>query len=139
MKKVNFNLLTVIFAFTIVLTIPCISTAQDSRRGNFEKAKKIQNSSAERMQKYGDTDAEVLKLYNQAIDEYKKCITVNNKDTGEAYHCLGRILFTDPRLLRNYAEAVQYLCETVEIYEREKNRKYLYLIVIMKSVRLYIG
>jgi TPR repeat protein len=91
-----------------------------AQAGNFRKAKEYHDAAANRMARYGDTDAEVLKLYQQAIDEYKKCITVNNRDTGEAYNYLGRILFTGPRSLRNYPEAVQYLNEAVKIYERER-------------------
>jgi len=96
-------------------------TAQaQTKKGDYKKAVKLHNAAAERMQKMGGNDAEVLKLYTQAIDEYKRCITVVNKDTGEALHYLGRILYTGPKSLRNYAEAVQYLYAAADIYEKEK-------------------
>jgi len=117
MKK-GFDLLAVIFASAVFFFILCAP----SGKGDFGKAKRLHNSAAERMAKFGDADAEVLKLYTEAIDEYKKCITVNNKDTGEAYNYLGRILFTGPRSLRNYPDAAQYLYEAVQIYEKEKKQ-----------------
>jgi TPR repeat protein len=83
------------------------------------KAQKLHNSAAKRMQKYGEEDGETLKLYNQAIVEYKKCIE-KNKNLGESYNYLGRILFTGPKSIRNYGEALQYLQKAVEIYEKER-------------------
>jgi len=93
-----------------------------AQAGNFKKAKDYHNAAANRMAQKGDNDAEVLKLYKQAIDEYRKCITVNNKDTGEAYNYLGRILLTGPRSMRDYGESAQLLAQAVEIYEREKKQ-----------------
>jgi len=116
MKTNSFNLLKIIFGLVVIFFILCAA----SGKGDFKRAVKLHNSAAERMAKFGDTDAGVLELYTQAIEEYKKCITVNNKETGEAYNYLGRILFTGPRSLRDYPEAVQYLYQAVQIYEREK-------------------
>jgi len=78
-----------------------------SQRPNFSKAKRLDKQASERRQKYGDEDEETLNLYTKAIDEYKKCITVNNTNTGEAYHNLGKILYTGPKSLRDYSEAAQ--------------------------------
>jgi TPR repeat protein len=122
MKKVNFNLLVAIFTVVIVFSIPYVLSAQAGKKGDFNKAKRYHDSAAVRMQKNGENDAEVLKLYNQAIEEYKKCITVDNKNTGEAYQYLGRILFTGPRSLRDYVDAALYLHEALEIYEKEKKQ-----------------
>jgi len=120
MKK--FNLLAALFALVMVFSIPCVLSAQDGKKGDFNKAKKYHDSAANRMEKYGENDAEVLKQYNLAIEEYKRCITVNNKNTGEAYQYLGRILLTGSRSLRDYVDAALYLHEALEIYEKEKKQ-----------------
>jgi len=122
MKKINFNLLAVVFALVMVFTIPCVLSAQAGKKGNINTAKKYQNSAWDRFQKYGETDAEMLKLYNQAIEEYKKCIEANNKDAGEAYHNLGIIAFSGPKPLKDYSEAVYNLSCAAEIYERDKKK-----------------
>jgi len=136
MKKLNFNLLTAIFALVMVFAIPCVLTAQAGKKGDLNKAKKFQNSAWDRMQKYGDTDAEALKLYNQAIEEYKRCVMTDNNDTGEAYHNLGIIYQTGPKSLRDNSEAIDNLYSAAENYE--KNRKKLvsyWLIVTTGSAR----
>jgi len=96
--------------------------ASFQQRPNFSKAKRLDKQASERRQKYGDEDEQALNLYNQAIDEYRKCVTVSNGNTGEAYHNLGKILYTGPESLRNYSEAAQYLNEAAEIYEKQKKK-----------------
>ena len=120
MKNFKFNVLALGTAIFVLFTFSCASTGSSSQDGTFNVAVKTHNEAAQRMQQYGDTDAKVIELYNKAIDEYKKCITVNNKNTGEAYNYLGRMLNTGPRSLRNYEEALLYLYEAVDIYEKEE-------------------
>jgi len=120
MKKFNFSLLTVIFALTMVFALPCVLSAQSGKKGNINTALKFLNSASDKMKKSGDTDAEVLKLYNQAIEEFKRCTAVNNKDRGRAYHNLGIIYYTGPKSLQDYSEALNNLLSAKEIYENEK-------------------
>jgi len=114
------NLKRLVLLFVVLSFVPVAVMAQKTPKADFKKAVKLHNSAFARMQKAGENDAETIKLYTQAIDEYKRCITVTDKNTGEAYHYLGRILFTGPSSLRNYPEAVQYLYEAVDIHEKEK-------------------
>jgi TPR repeat protein len=114
--------LTLSFSFITFWLGSCSSSPESSsssQKGDFKKATKLHNTAAEKMNKDGETNAEVLKLYTQAIDEYKKCITVTDKNTGEAYNYLGRILYNGPRSLRNYNESLSYLYEASEIYNKE--------------------
>jgi len=104
-------------AFAAVFTTSCAS-----RPG---KAMGLHDSAANRMQQYGENDGEVLNLYNQAIDEYKKYIAENPESAGEAYQYLGRILYTGPRSLRNYDEAFKDLKTALEIHEKGKNNNFI--------------
>jgi len=74
----------------------------------------------ERVKKNGEKDAQALKLYTEAAAEFRKCITVENKNTGDAYYRLGIILYNGPSSLRNYSESVRYLYEAADIFEKEK-------------------
>ena len=98
-----------------------------AQKGKFNSATKYHNAAANRMQTFGEEDEEVLKLYNQAIDEYKKCILNQDKNTGKAYHYLGRILYTAPLSLRNYVDATTYLYEALDIHQQEKDNEYIAL------------
>jgi len=118
----------IVHFFIIFLFFSCTSIGNIEdflQRGDFQAALKYHDLAWKRMEKYGDTDTEVLRLYNKAIDEYKKCITVSNSNTGRAYRNLGRIYNTGPKTLRNYEEAVQYSNKAIEIYEREKKSEFI--------------
>jgi TPR repeat protein len=123
MKKVNFNLLAAIFAVALFFNISCASMFEgSSQKGNLNKAKKFQRSAFDRMHKYGDTDAESLKLFDQAIEEHKKCIADNNKNTADAYHNIGIIYYMGPKSLRDYPVALDNLFSAMEIYENDKKK-----------------
>jgi len=118
------KILAAVLALAALFVFSCVSMSEGTD-ASLSKAKRLQNAAWDRFQKYGDTDAETLNLYNQAIEEYNKCVEANNKDTGEAYHNLGIIFFSGPKSLRSYSESAQYLASAAETYEREKNKKSL--------------
>jgi len=122
MKKINFSLLAATFALVMVFTIPCVLSAQAGKKGNLDKAKKFQRSAFDRMHKYGETDAEALKLFNQAIEEHKKCIADNNKNTADAYHNISIIYYMGPKSLQDYPAALDNLLCAAEIYENAKKK-----------------
>jgi len=96
-----------------------------AQKGNFKKAEKYQNSAWARLQKYGENDTEALSLYTQAMDEYKKCILVNDKNTGKSYHSIGRIFLSGSKSLRDNEEALKYLLAAIEIYEKKGEKDHL--------------
>jgi len=126
MSKLRYISLTAVVALAVVFALSCASTAGGGnggyvvQGGNFKKAKKYHNAAAKKMQQLGENDAEVLKLYKQAIEEYRGCIAVRDKNSGEANQYLGRILYTGPSSLRSYKDALRYLRDALDIYEKEK-------------------
>lgn len=113
-NKIAFHTITAALALAAVFTLSCGVSRELS------EGLKFQNSAWNKMQDRGEDDQEVLYLYAQAIDNYKKCI-LNNKNLSDAYHNLGRIYLTGPKSLRNYYEASNYLYKAAEIYGKEKN------------------
>jgi len=114
-----------IFIFTTVAFLLVGNAEVFAQKGNFKKAVQFQNDAAKRVSTYGANDTKALGLFTKAMNEYQKCITVSDKNTGEAYHYFGRILYAGPKSLRNYEQALQYLYSAAEIYKQDNNIRFL--------------
>jgi len=107
-----------IFIFTTMVFLLVGNTEVFASKGNFEKAKKYHNSAVISKQKFGENDKKVLDLYTKAINEYQN-VSVPDKNIGEAYHYLARILFTGPKSLINNELSLKYFLTASFIFQKE--------------------
>jgi TPR repeat protein len=115
MKKKGVFIVTAV----VLMILPCIGVS--AAKGEYNTGVRLKYKAEIEMQKSGENNPKVLKLYTQAIEAYKECIEINGKYSylGFTYRDLGQIFYTGPRTLRNYNEAIMYMNEAIEILSKQ--------------------